>query len=65
MRLRSGIAVAVVVACSCTTNSTPSLGTSICHRYSPKKTIIIITTSWLSMLVFLEHKTVFGFYITP
>ena len=35
--LRSGIAVAVVQAGSCSFNSTPSLGTSICHRCGPKK----------------------------
>ena len=29
--------VAVVQACSCSTNWTPSLGTSICHGCSPKK----------------------------
>ena len=36
-RLRSGVAVAVVQASSHSSNQTPSLGTSICHRYSPKK----------------------------
>ena len=35
--LRSGIAVAVVKASSCCSNSTPSLGTSICLVCSPKK----------------------------
>ena len=37
--LRSGIAVAVAVAMasSCSSDSIPSLGTSICHRYGPKK----------------------------
>lgn len=39
MRLGSGIAVAVAVAGSCSSDSTPSLETSICHRCnSPKKT---------------------------
>ena len=38
MWLRSGVAVAVVKAGSCSSNSTPSPGTSICQRYSPKKT---------------------------
>ena len=37
MRLRSCVAVAVVEAGSCSSNSTPSLGTSICRRGSPKK----------------------------
>ena len=37
MQLRFGIAVAVAQAGSCNSNSTPSLGRSICHRYGPKK----------------------------
>ena len=37
MQLRSHVAVAVVKAHSCGSDSIPSLGTSICHRYSPKK----------------------------
>ena len=36
------MAVAVVEASSYSSNSTPSLGTSICGRYSPKKIKIII-----------------------
>ena len=36
--LGSGIAVAVVQAASYSSNSTPSLGTSICREYSPKMT---------------------------
>ena len=38
-RLRSGMAVAVAVAVagSCSSNWTPSLGTSICHGCGPKK----------------------------
>ena len=35
MWLGSCVAVAVVWASSCTSDSTPSLGTSICHGYSP------------------------------
>ena len=35
--LGSGIAVAVVEASNCRSNSTPSLGTSISHRVGPKK----------------------------
>ena len=37
MWLGSRIAVAVVEAVSCSSNSTPSLGTSIGHRCGPKK----------------------------
>ena len=36
-RLRSCIAVAVVQAGTCSSNSTPSLGTAICHRSGPRK----------------------------
>ena len=37
MWLRSGVAVAVAVASSCSSNLTPNLGTSICCRCGPKK----------------------------
>ena len=37
MQLRSRVAVAVAVAGSYSSDSTPSLGTSICHGCSPKK----------------------------
>ena len=37
IRLGSGVSVAVVQAGSCSSDSTPSLGTSICHRCSTKK----------------------------
>ena len=37
-QLRSGIAVAMVQAGSYSSNQTPSLGTSICCRCSPKQT---------------------------
>ena len=37
MRFRSGIAVALAWAGSYGSDLTPSLGTSICHRYDPKK----------------------------
>ena len=37
-RLRSGIAVSVVSAGSCSSDLTPSLGTSMCCGCSPKKT---------------------------
>ena len=39
MWLRSSIAVAVVWACSCSSDLTPSLGTSICHTCSPKEKV--------------------------
>ena len=32
------MAVAVVQASSCSSDSTPSLGTSMCHRCGPEKT---------------------------
>ena len=38
MRLGSCVALAVAQASSCSSDSTPSLGTSICRRWSPKKT---------------------------
>ena len=38
MWLRSSVAAAVAQAGSCRSNSTPSLGTSILHRRSPKMT---------------------------
>ena len=37
VQLRSHIAVAVAYASTCSPNSTPSLGTSVCHRCNPKK----------------------------
>ena len=40
--LGSRVAVAAVQASSYNSNSTPSLGTSVCHRRSPKKTKIKI-----------------------
>ena len=38
MWLGSGVAVAVVQAGSCSSDLTPSLGTSVCCGYGPKKT---------------------------
>ena len=38
MQLGSGITVSLVQACSCSPDSTPSLGTSLCRRCSHKKT---------------------------
>ena len=37
MWLKSPVAVAVVSAGSCSSNSAPSLGTSMCRRCGPKK----------------------------
>ena len=37
MWLGSCVAVAVVLACSCSSDSTPSLGTSICHGCGRRK----------------------------
>ena len=37
MWLGSGVAVAVVLASGYSSDYTPSLGTSICHKHSPKK----------------------------
>ena len=45
MKLKSGIAIAVAQAGNCSSDSTPSLGTSICHKCSPKKKKIKIKVS--------------------
>ena len=37
LQTRFGCAVAVAVASSCNSDSTPSLGTSVCYGYGPKK----------------------------
>ena len=37
MQLRSGVTVAVAQVSSCSSNVTPSLGTSTCRKYSLKK----------------------------
>ena len=42
MRFGSGVAVSVVYAGSCSSDLSPSLGTSIYGKCSPKKIIIII-----------------------
>ena len=46
--IQSGIVVAVAYAGSCSSDSTPSLGTSICWGCSPKKKqeIIKVGTNW-------------------
>ena len=46
-RLGSGIAAAVVQAGSCSSDLTPSLGTSICRGCGPKKTKKKVSTSLL------------------
>ena len=40
-QLRSGVAVAMALACNCSSDLTPNLGNSICHRCSPKRKINI------------------------
>ena len=42
MWLGSGIAVALGKAGGYSPNSTPSLGISICYRYSPKKEFVLV-----------------------
>ena len=37
LQMGSGIAVVVAQASSCSSDSTPSLGTSMCHGCGPKK----------------------------
>ena len=37
MQLESGVAIAVVLASSCSSNSTPNLETSMCPRYGDKE----------------------------
>ena len=59
-QLGSLIAVAVVWAGSYSSDLTPSLGTSICHRCSPKKTkdkIIIIIIICSLVLLWSENIT--------
>ena len=50
MRLRSGFAVAVVWADSHSSDSTPSLGASICHGCGPKKTKEKECVAWSSQV---------------
>ena len=61
-QLRSSIAEAVTVASSYSFDLTPSLGTYICHRYSPKKEkkkYICITVCCYIMLRYLLDPGVF------
>ena len=57
IRLGSHISVAVVQASSCSSNSTPSLGTSICRQRSSKKTIKGVGLGKISG----EHEILAGF----
>ena len=73
MRLRSGVAVAVVQASSCSSNLTPGLGTSIrrkcCREKIKKETIYILchvgitSLSPLTLPAFAD--TSFGLYGNP
>ena len=50
---------------SCSSNSTPSLGNSICHRYRPKKRELKITknkysTHFLGKKCFKKFKNIYG-----
>ena len=56
MRLGSFIAVALVSASSCSSNSTPSLGTSICHRCGPKKKKIKRVNGSIIIIVIMDKK---------
>ena len=54
LRLRSGVAVAAVEAGSCSSNSAPGLGTSMCHRRGcKKKKIRFVTSNMAEFLQFL------------
>ena len=67
---RSCVAVAVVQASGCSSDSIPSLGTSICHRCGPKKQtnkqmnkkskyfMIQCGSIWMTMLRHYSHCTV-------
>ena len=51
VRLGSGVAVAGVWASSCSSNSPPSLGTSICCRCGPKEKKTLEFLLWYSELI--------------
>ena len=53
MWLVSAVVVAVAVACSYSSDLTPSQGTAICHRYGPKKQKkkVVLLVLFLSALV--------------
>ena len=62
-QLRSGVAVAVAWAGRCSSNSTPSLGTSICRGCGPKKQkdkkklikYAVYGTSWAFLVAFAYY----------
>ena len=55
MRFGSGIAVAAVSASGYSSDSTASLGTSICYMYSPKKTIYIHTYIHIYIYIYMDE----------
>ena len=58
--LGSGIAVAV--ASSCSSNSAPNLGTSICHRCGPKKKKKLHIYIYIYVCIYLTEVTGFEIY---
>ena len=68
--LGSRIAAAVVQTSSYSSNVTPSLGTTICHRCSPKKTekkksvlfILFISSQKLVLLSYIFYPSTLGNY---
>ena len=58
MRLGSSIAVAVAQASTFSSNSTPSLGTFICHGHGPKKTKKKNSTKNHSVLCYFVMRAV-------
>ena len=74
MQLRSSMAVAVAQANSYSSNVTPTLATSMCHRYGPKKKkrrrskiiiiIIITTTIMLKFTKYLLYLMFFSWHLT-
>ena len=73
MWLGSGVAVAVVPAGSCSSDWTPSLGTSICRRCDPKKkssdvSLKIRELGWASYPLQIENLGGYDrieFYLLP
>ena len=62
MQLRSCVTVAVVQAGSCSSESTPSLGTSTCCRCGPKmpKTTVVLRVLFFELNV-TSHGERYGF----
>ena len=50
--------MAVVQASSCSSDSAPSLGTSLCHGCGPKKKKLIIVIRVLALILLLSNKEV-------